>query len=225
MNESSVLEMWTREQMYVRIVKLIENARTEVLAFLNAYTLTISTDNEKFQIPKREARKRGVKFRYITEITEDNLSYCKRQLDMVDELRHIDKVRGNFLMNESESIASEEISPQRPITDGYWTNSDKVVKMMRYIFETLWENSIPAEEKINQLETGRRAPNSSKHAISKEEKKKVIDRFYVCSQCNSVFIFADDMIEHQTATGHVETKEFQFFNKSSRNSNDGPQGV
>ena len=79
MDDSSVVAMWTLEQMYYMIVKLIENARIEVFAFLNAYTLTISTDNEKFQIPKREARKRGVKFRYITEITKGNLSYCKRR--------------------------------------------------------------------------------------------------------------------------------------------------
>jgi two-component system, OmpR family, sensor histidine kinase VicK len=169
MNESSVLAVWTQEQMYDRIVKLIENAKTEVLAFLNSYTLMISTDNEKFQTPKREARKRGVKFRYITEITKDNLSYCKRQLDMVDELRHINKVRGNFLMSESESIASQEVSLQHPITDGYYTDSKKIVKMMGYIFETLWDNAIPAEERINQLETGSYSLSSSSYAIAKEE--------------------------------------------------------
>ncbi len=205
--------LWSQEQMFDRIIKLIENARIEVLAFLNAYTLTISTDNELFQAPKREARKRGVKFRYITEITKNNLSYCKRQLDMVDELRHLNKVRGNFLISESESVSSLEVSPQHPITDGYYTNSKKLVQMMGYVFETLWDNAIPAEERINQLETGRYSPSRSSHATAKEEKKKVIDRFYICSKCNSAFIFVDDMEEHQTATGHEGAKEFPFFEK------------
>src|SRR5215510_13824896 len=96
MSESSVLSLWTQEQMYDKIVTLIENARIEVLAFLNSNTLTISTDEERFQTPKREVRKRGVKLQYITEVTKDNLEYCKRQLDLVDELRHINKVRGIF---------------------------------------------------------------------------------------------------------------------------------
>jgi hypothetical protein len=211
MNESSVLAVWTQEQMYDRIVKLLENAEIEVLAFLNSYTLTISTDNEKFQTPKREARKRGVKFRYITEITRENLSYCKRQLDMVDELRHINKVRGNFLISESESISSLEVSPQHPITDGYYTNSKKMVKMMEYVFETLWDNSIPAVERINQLEKGSYSPSSSSYAVAKKEKKKIIDRFYACSKCNSVFIFTDDVEAHRAETGHEGVKEFPFF--------------
>jgi hypothetical protein len=213
MNESSVLSLWTQEEMYDRIIKLIENAEIEVLAFLNAYTLTISTDNEKFQIPKREARKRGVKFQYITEITQDNLSYCKRQLNMVDELRHLNKVRGNFITSESESVSSLEVSPQHPITDGYYTNSKKLVKMMKYVFETLWDNAISAGERINQLETGIYSPNGPSYTIAKEEKKKVIDRFYICSKCNSAFIFAEDIEEHQAATGHDGAKEFPFFEK------------
>ncbi|HEX2557291.1 MAG TPA: hypothetical protein VHK86_03125 [Nitrososphaera sp.] len=214
MNESSILAMWTQEEMYDRIVKLIENAKTEVLAFLNAYTLTISTDNEKFQTPKREARRRGVKFRYITEVTKDNLSYCKRQLNMVDELRHLNNLRGNFLISESESVSSLEVSPQHPITEGYYTDNKKLVEMMRYVFETLWDNAIPAEERINQLEAGiYYSPSESSSAIAKEEKKKIIDRFYICSKCNSAFIFVDDMEEHQASTGHEGVKEFPFFEK------------
>lgn len=211
MKQSSVLLMWNQEQMYDRIIRLLEEARIEVLAFLNAYTLTISTDNERFQIPKREARKRGVKLRYITEITTDNLSYCKRQLDMVDELRHLNKVRGNFLMSESEFIASHEISPQHPITEGFYSNVKKIVKLQGYVFETLWDNALPAAERINQLETGSYSPSRPSYGISKEEKKRVIDRFYVCPQCNSTFIFADDAEEHQAATGHGSAKEFPFF--------------
>ena len=70
MNISGILIMWNQEQMLDQIVKLIESAKTEVFAFLNAYTLTITTDNDLLQIPKRAARGRGVKFHYITEITQ-----------------------------------------------------------------------------------------------------------------------------------------------------------
>ena len=133
---------------------------------------------------------------------------------MVDELRHLDKVRGNFLISESESISSLEISPQHPITDGYYTDSDKLVKMMKFVFETLWDNSIPAAEKINELETGSYySQRESSSTIAKEEKKKIIDRFYICSRCNSAFIYAEDIEEHRTTTGHEGTKEFPFFEK------------
>jgi hypothetical protein len=114
-------------------------------------------------------------------------------------------------MSDSEFIASHEISPQHPITEGFYSNVRKIVKLEGYIFETLWENAIPAAERINQLETAAGyAPAGPNYAL-KEQKKKVIDRFYVCEQCRSTFIYADDAQEHQTATGHGRAKEFPFF--------------
>ena len=42
------------------------------------------------------AKKRGVRLRYVTEITNDNISYCKQLLTMVNELRHLDGIKGNL---------------------------------------------------------------------------------------------------------------------------------
>ena len=47
--------------MFDRIIRFLENAKTEVLAFLSSYTFIIATDNELIQAPKRAARARGVK--------------------------------------------------------------------------------------------------------------------------------------------------------------------
>ena len=52
-----------------------------------------------------DAKKRGVKLRYITEITEDNLSYCKELMHLVHDLRHLDTIRNNFMMSEKEYLA------------------------------------------------------------------------------------------------------------------------
>lgn len=38
---------------------------------------------------------RGVKIRFISEITKDNLGYCKA-LMKIAEVRHLDEVKGNF---------------------------------------------------------------------------------------------------------------------------------
>ena len=47
------------------------------------------------------AKDRGVKFRYITEIIQDNLSYCKEMIKYFGaEIRHLDKVKGNFEIND-----------------------------------------------------------------------------------------------------------------------------
>ena len=114
-------------------------------------------------------------------------------------------------MNESEFMASHEISPRHPITDGFYSNVKKIVKLENYVFETLWDNAIPALKRIKQLESSGGTSNESGYAIEKTQQKNVIDRFYVCEQCHSTFIFADDAKEHQISTGHSKAKEFAFF--------------
>ncbi|HYV51823.1 MAG TPA: hypothetical protein VE971_00890, partial [Candidatus Eisenbacteria bacterium] len=48
------------------------------------------------------ARIRGVKLRYLTEVTDANISYCKELLSIVDEVRHLDGIKGNFMISEIE---------------------------------------------------------------------------------------------------------------------------
>ncbi len=42
-----------------------------------------------------DAKGRGVRLRFVTEITKDNLYRCKQAMKIA-ELRHLDEVRGNF---------------------------------------------------------------------------------------------------------------------------------
>ncbi|MFL6433231.1 MAG: hypothetical protein ACJ71O_05800 [Nitrososphaeraceae archaeon] len=43
-----------------------------------------------------DAKNRGIKLRYLTEITSENISYCKGLRSMVDELRHLDGIKRDF---------------------------------------------------------------------------------------------------------------------------------
>ena len=47
---------------------------------------------------------RGIKIRLITDITKENINYCK-DLSKVSEIRHIDGIKGNFgIIDEKEYI-------------------------------------------------------------------------------------------------------------------------
>ena len=48
----------------------------------------------------QDMKRRGIKLRFITEITNDNISSCKEFMKTV-ELRHLDDVKGNFGVGES----------------------------------------------------------------------------------------------------------------------------
>lgn len=43
-----------------------------------------------------DAKSRGVRLRYLTEITKGNLSYCKELMKIVDELRHLEGIKATI---------------------------------------------------------------------------------------------------------------------------------
>jgi len=102
-----------------------------------------------------EAKRKGVQLRYLTEITNDNLSYCKEIMSMVDEVRHLDGIKGNFMISESEYLAPitsrHKIKPADTII---FSNVKEIVEHQQYVFHTFWDKAIPAEQKIREIEEG-----------------------------------------------------------------------
>jgi two-component system sensor histidine kinase VicK len=45
-------------------------------------------------------KNRGIRSRVITEITKDNLSYCKELINLTSEVRHLEDVIGNFSISD-----------------------------------------------------------------------------------------------------------------------------
>jgi hypothetical protein len=51
-----------------------------------------------------QLKERGVKIRVVTEVTVDNISYCKKLME-VCELRHLDGIRTNFAIADGKQTA------------------------------------------------------------------------------------------------------------------------
>jgi two-component system, OmpR family, sensor histidine kinase VicK len=102
-----------------------------------------------------DAKKRGVKLRYATEINKDNISYCKQMMTMVDELRHLDGIKGNFYISETGYLAPATFHEAgEPAAQIIYSNVKELIEHQRYVFETLWSKTIPAEQRIREIEEG-----------------------------------------------------------------------
>lgn len=99
-------------------------------------------------------KKRGVKIRFITEITKDNIQYCKELMKFVEELRHMDGVMGNMAVSETEYVATAVLQEAKPITQTIYSNAKAIVEQHRYFFENLWNKAIPSEYRIREIEEG-----------------------------------------------------------------------
>jgi two-component system, OmpR family, sensor histidine kinase VicK len=103
------------------------------------------------------AKDRRVKFRYITEITKENISYCKQIIKQFNaELRHLHGVKGNFEINDGgkEYIGTANLQKAEPLKQIIYSNVKEIGEQQQYVFDTLWNKAIPSEKKIKEIEEG-----------------------------------------------------------------------
>jgi two-component system, OmpR family, sensor histidine kinase VicK len=93
------------------------------------------------------------KLRYITEIKNDNIQYCK-ELMKVGQVRHLDGIRINFVVTDTEYTSSAIIQQVHAHPECVYSNVRSIVEQQQYLFENLWNKAIPAERKISEIEEG-----------------------------------------------------------------------
>ncbi|WP_148685888.1 sensor histidine kinase [Candidatus Nitrosocosmicus hydrocola] len=101
-----------------------------------------------------KTRERGVKIRFIVEVTKDNLQYCKELINCVDELRHLDGLKGAMAVSESEFVATSVLKEKQYVTQFLYSNKKDIVEQQQYIFDTFWKHSVSADLKITELVEG-----------------------------------------------------------------------
>jgi hypothetical protein len=94
-------------------------------------------------------RNRGGKIRAFTEITRDNIHYCKELIrgQLVDELRHLEGMKGGIAVSESEYMATTVLQEATPLTQVIYSSTREVVEQMQYIFDIFWYRAIPADQR------------------------------------------------------------------------------
>ena len=97
---------------------------------------------------------KGLRIRSITEITKDNIEYCKDYIKMVTELRHLDGIKGNFAISEKEYLSTSKLQESSLLSEVIYSNVKSIVDQHQFLFETLWSKAIPAENKISEIEQG-----------------------------------------------------------------------
>ena len=102
-----------------------------------------------------DVKNRRVKLRYITEINRENISHCKYLLTVVDELRHLDGIKGNFYISETGYLAPAAFHEKgRPAAQIIYSNVKEIIEHQRFVFESFWSRARPAEQRIREIEEG-----------------------------------------------------------------------
>jgi nitrogen-specific signal transduction histidine kinase len=104
-----------------------------------------------------DLKEREGKIRFITEITRENLICCKEVLNFA-QLQHLEGIKPNFGIHDgieyTASAPLKEGTPAPVMPRLIYSNVKEIVELHQYLFETLWDKAIPAEQKIREIEEG-----------------------------------------------------------------------
>ncbi|MFZ0893630.1 MAG: hypothetical protein WAZ77_03920 [Candidatus Nitrosopolaris sp.] len=105
-----------------------------------------------------QLKRKGVRLRSVVEVTPDNISYVKKTMELF-EVRHLTGVRSNFgIIDRRECLLHSISHEDEPLSHAIITNSKALVEAQYFLFETLWNKAIPAQEKITEIEEGMKPP-------------------------------------------------------------------
>lgn len=101
----------------------------------------------------KELVKRGINTRYLTDINKDNFMYCKMMAEDGHHLRHLAGIKSNFSITDRlEYQATIVTREERPLKEAIVSNVKTFVEGQQFLFDTLWSNALPAEERIREIE-------------------------------------------------------------------------
>jgi two-component system sensor histidine kinase VicK len=76
-------------------------------------------------------------------------------LQVVSEVRHIDGVKGNFAVTDTEYVSYTISGKIRPsLTHIIRTTAKVFVEQQQHFFDMLWDKAVPSDRKLMEMESG-----------------------------------------------------------------------
>ena len=141
-----------------------ENVMNVILQFLTKATRinsctdykgpSVAIEVQEYKKLLFDLRTRHIKLRYITDITKENVHYCKDLIKFGYEIRHLDGIKANFSISETEYMATATLQEAKPVPQVIYSNVKDFVEQQRYVFDSFWNKAVPAEQRIREIEEG-----------------------------------------------------------------------
>ncbi|MDW0282476.1 MAG: ATP-binding protein, partial [Nitrososphaeraceae archaeon] len=135
------------------IMKFLNSAEVSMNICADYTWPSVAMGVEVFKKGLYELKTRNVQSRFVTDITKDNIEYCK-ELMQISELRHLDGIKGNFALSEKGYTASATLQEASLLQQVIYSNVRALLDQQQYVFETLWNKATPAAQKIRGIEEG-----------------------------------------------------------------------
>jgi two-component system, OmpR family, sensor histidine kinase VicK len=135
-------------------IRFLENVRERMDICVDNNGPFVIMKSDIYRSNYVKARNRGAKIRFITEVTKDNIEYCKQLSKIVSELRHLDGARGSVCVNDTEFLGMTTWRETKLLNPVIYSNEREVIEHQQYIFEMFWKKAEPFSQKLMEIEDG-----------------------------------------------------------------------
>ena len=149
------------------LLQAMSNVQREALVCADSNSPAFSMGVAPVKDGYKGFKRRGAIIRFITEITSENLQYVKELMNYAN-VRHMDNVKGNMAVSETEYVATATLEGAKPVRQTIYSNAKPILEQQRYFFENLWAKAVHADQKIREIEEGE-GPHITKIIDSPEQ--------------------------------------------------------
>ena len=156
--------------IYSKIEQMLKDAKKQILASASGLSIIQA---EKFNLI-RSMVELNVPFRVLTNVSSKNLPIIQKAIREMSTFsksgtcRHIDlaeKLFPRFLIRDEDELIffitnSEESYSNHGGDTGLWTNNKTLINAFQTFFGQLWRDAVDIQKKINELKTGKSAPEA-----------------------------------------------------------------
>jgi two-component system sensor histidine kinase VicK len=135
-------------------IRFLENVRERMDICVDNNGPFVIMKSDIYRSKYVKARNRDAKIRFITEVTKDNIEYCKQLSEIVSELRHLDGVKGSVCVNDTEFLGMTTWRETKLLNPVIYSNEREVIEQQQYIFQMFWKKAEPFSQKLREIEDG-----------------------------------------------------------------------
>jgi sugar-specific transcriptional regulator TrmB len=176
------------KRIYSKISKIIQDTRSQLSIATTLPSLMRAERFGVFDAAFNHPLRSKIQFRFLTELSEQNLNAVKTLLNRAPKTAFNFKARNpdlgltlfpRMITRDNEEILFFTTTPitgkSRKEDACLWTNCKSLVQAFTAIFEDLWRNSTDMQTKIMEIETGKPTPKTYIIKDAEAAHKKYID--------------------------------------------------
>ncbi len=168
--DENIQSLYGNDEILKSTLEILDSTRETIEGCIGKEEVEMHVSHETLWNALTALKHKGVKIRIVTQVTSDNLEFCKKFTEAV-ELKHLDGIQSSFGISDGKWLLEHVVSlDEYPLSHAILTDIRKLVGIKRKLFETLWKQSVPAEEIFMKLELLNPAEVNTKIESNEAEK-------------------------------------------------------